>query len=423
MNTTCAAPKLDEASSSEPGQRLPSQCQVICVCGGLGFPLTAGASRIVNIGKALRAGGIGLRVLHCGPSPVPRNTERAGVYEGIPFQYTACVKKPKSAPARFLVYIWALAGLTARLVRLWPERRRTVVYMYIMHGPLLLYVGWLCRLLGFPLVQEMCEWFPQEDCYSGLTKWIYRKAIFRQATGFLVISKMIERHVRERSAAANPSLLIHRLPCIVDSGRFLAAPPRDRNGDVPHFVWCGVGWRDDALFLVRALRRVELAGYRAKLRMMGAFTDYEPDLIPNYAREQGLSPDALVLMGCVDDRTLVESYNSSTALLLPLWDDKRSRTRLPNKLGEYLASGRPVITGKMGDLLDFLEDGVSAYIGEPGDERQFAENMIAVLRDPARAAEIGAAGQRACLKTLDYRAHTDSLAKFFTACVERRAGA
>jgi len=57
--------------------------QVICICGGCGFPLTASAARIINIGKALQAAGFGFRLLHCGPSPVPLNTQKSGVYQGI----------------------------------------------------------------------------------------------------------------------------------------------------------------------------------------------------------------------------------------------------------------------------------------------------------------------------------------------------
>jgi hypothetical protein len=45
--------------------------------------------------------------------------------------------------------------------------------------------------------------------------------------------------------------------------------------------------------------------------------------------------------------------------------------------------------------------------------------MIAILRDPDRADQIGAAGQRCCLEHLDYRVHSDSLAKFFMECIER----
>src|SRR5262249_55893384 len=143
------------------------------------------------------------------------------------------------------------------------------------------------------------------------------------------------------------------------------------------------------------LAQINREGYRSKLRIVSAnYLLWVPDDIRQYAREQGLPEDHIEFMGRVDDRTLEGCYKSATALLLPMWDDDKSRTRIPNKMAEYLASGRPVVTCKVGDLSDFLVDGVNAYVAEPGAEREFADRMIAILRDPDRADEIGAAGQQ-----------------------------
>jgi glycosyltransferase involved in cell wall biosynthesis len=59
---------------------------------------------------------------------------------------------------------------------------------------------------------------------------------------------------------------------------------------------------------------------------------------------------------------------------------------------------------------------VNAYLGETGNERDFADRMVAVLRDPERADQIGAAGQKAAIAHLDYRGHITRLAQFFTRC-------
>ena len=61
---------------------------------------------------------------------------------------------------------------------------------------------------------------------------------------------------------------------------------------------------------------------------------------------------------------------------------------------------------------------MNAYLGKPGDERDFADKMIAVLEYPDQAEQIGAGGQNVCLAHLDYRAHVDGLAKFFVRCIE-----
>jgi glycosyltransferase involved in cell wall biosynthesis len=290
-----------------------------------------------------------------------------------------------------------------------------------MEGPLVLYAGILCRLLGFPVVQEMCEWFPGDATRPALTHWLYRKVIFAQATGILVISKWLEGRVRQRSIVANPRLLIHLLPSMVDSQRFVNAS-RHTEGTataIPYFLWCGIGYTEDVLFLIRALALVNREGYRCKLRIISAaFLLWGPQTIIDYAAKQGLPPEAIDLMGCVDDRTLEMSYKSAAALLLPLWDDDMSRARMPNKLAEYLASGRPAITCKVGDLLDFLIPGTNAYLARPGDEQDFANKMIEVLLDPSRADRIGAAGQRTCISRFDYRSQIETLAQFFVQCIE-----
>jgi glycosyltransferase involved in cell wall biosynthesis len=280
-------------------------------------------------------------------------------------------------------------------------------------------------LLSIPLVQEMNEWFPSFR-ESKFVHWLYRKPIFAMATGVLVISKPIERRVQELSAVANPRLSIHLLPSMVDSDRFVAAAQsqEDAMETVPHFLWCGVGYTGDVLFLIRVLAMVNREGYRCRLRMICAgFLDWKPETMLDYAAEQGLPCDAVHFLVGLDDLTLASCYKSAAAHLLPMWDDEKSRTRLPNKLAEYLASGRPVITSAVGDLQDFLVDDVNAYIGAPGSERDFADNMISVLQDPDRADRIGAAGQRTCIDRMDYRFQIDSLSKFFVRCIDDRKAA
>jgi glycosyltransferase involved in cell wall biosynthesis len=393
--------------------------EVVCVCGGYGFPLgNASASRIATVGKTLQTTGVPFSLLHCGPSPDPINTSRSGVYAGIPFQYTTTVTRPRNIVARSFVYLRALVGLAFRLVRLRKARRRTLVYLYIGDGPMNLLVGSICRLIGLPVVQELCEWILGEPGCSRFNRWLYKGAIFEQATGALVISKAIEGRVRALSPRVNPKLLIHRLPAIVDARRFAASERRYfQPPAIPEFVYCGT-WLKDVFFLLRTFRLVQDRGFYCRLKLVGGWAPEKEQAIRVYMAELGVATDDVVMMGYVDDPTLEDCYRNATALLAPLWDDDRSKTRLPNKLAEYLASGRPVVTCRVGDLTDFLTAGVNVYLAEPGDARALADRMIDVLRDPERASRIGAAGQEVCLSYLDYRAHARTLADFFSDCVQ-----
>src|SRR5690349_6262726 len=103
----------------------PVKDQVVCICGGYGFPLgNASAARIIVVGKALQRAGLEFHLLHCGPSPVPINNRKSGVYEGIPFEYTTWVTRPQNWLARILVYARGLVGLTSRLLSLKFSKKR-----------------------------------------------------------------------------------------------------------------------------------------------------------------------------------------------------------------------------------------------------------------------------------------------------------
>lgn len=411
-----------EQQRPQAGQ-VSSACEVVCVCGGFGFPYggTGTTGRIKNLGKALQVAGVKFRLLHCGPSPVAANTQRSGVFEGLPFEYTTTLRRPANAPARWLVYLRAVVGLTIRLVQLRPARHRTVICLLTLKGPETLCFGWLCRLLGLRMVQELSEWWPGEPSCSAFTKWLYRKRLWKNATGgVLVISKEVEKRAREAAVGYRPAMRIHRFPMVVDVQEFNGASRHtDRDaGTDPFFLWCGAvdGWHSAVEFLIRATGLVRAARYRPKLIILGLCSERWRAILIDYAMQHGLSADEIVLTGFVDERRREALYRSAAALLLPLPDDDRSRTRIPNKLGEYLASGTPVVTCKIGDLVDFLTNGVNAYLAEPSNEQDFAEQMISVLRDPAAARRIGAAGREACLNYLDYRVHATALAQFFGDC-------
>ena len=68
------------------------------------------------------------------------------------------------------------------------------------------------------------------------------------------------------------------------------------------------------------------------------------------------------------------SFSSSTpaahGLLIPLFDDVRSTARFPTKIGEYLASGRPIVTTAVGEMPRYFEDGVTAFISAPDDPQE-----------------------------------------------------
>jgi glycosyltransferase involved in cell wall biosynthesis len=247
--------------------------------------------------------------------------------------------------------------------------------------------------------------------------------MFSLSHGTLVISTLIEERVRSIAQRTKRPLIIQRTPILVDMREF---HPDDTvssrsSEDIPQFVWCGgvASYPQDIEFMIRALARVSRRGLKCQLTIVGGVREDTRRRVLEYARVNGVA-ETVVLTGFINDRRLDALYQSAAALLLPLFDDDRSRTRMPTKLGGYLASGTPVITCGVGDLTNLLSHERSAYVGAPGDEHAFAENMCSVLRDRVAARQIGAAGRRVCEAEIHYEVHSERLGDFFSACIRGR---
>jgi glycosyltransferase involved in cell wall biosynthesis len=120
--------------------------------------------------------------------------------------------------------------------------------------------------------------------------------------------------------------------------------------------------------------------------------------------------DQVVLPGLVARDVLLTAYHNARALLLPLFGDAQSQARFPTKLGEYLLSGRPVVTSATGEVPSLLTHCETAFIAPPDSTEAFAEAINVALNEPEVASRVGQAGRKLAVDRLDYRAHGAVLA-------------
>lgn len=66
---------------------------------------------------------------------------------------------------------------------------------------------------------------------------------------------------------------------------------------------------------------------------------------------------------------------------------------LPRVYLEALASGVPVVGTNVDGAAEVVRDGVNGYLVEPGDVGRMAKEVLALLRDPERARQMGRQGQ------------------------------
>lgn len=103
-----------------------------------------------------------------------------------------------------------------------------------------------------------------------------------------------------------------------------------------------------------------------------------------------------------DDEYYSELYNSDI-LCMTRTSSAFANAGFPYKLGEYLATGIPVIATDVSDIGLYLKDKTSAVIIEPESPQAIAEAIEYLIADPARAEKIGTCGKEVARQNFDVR--------------------
>jgi glycosyltransferase involved in cell wall biosynthesis len=329
-----------------------------------------------------------------------RNTSVGGVADGIAFRYTtgSTTRSDSFAQRRWR----ELRGYAGAVLDLW-QRRRTghLDCVYLASLPerwqpgVWLLLRWL-RRMRVPVVVELNE-LPSEAAW--LPDRLSRPfSHLDGAAGAVAISEWLRDWVATEALRIGREVDVVEVPIVVDPAEHETA---SLPADPPMLVYSASDEYGRAVtFILRALRTVWHAHPDCELTVTGM----RPATVAALLAAEGLPEhDPRVHpVGYVEREQLVRLYGAATALLIPLFDDLRSRARFPTKIGEYLASSRPVATTAVGEVERFFSDGETACVSPPGDPEAFGRNLTALLDDPAVATSIGAAGRRLAVERFDY---------------------
>lgn len=109
---------------------------------------------------------------------------------------------------------------------------------------------------------------------------------------------------------------------------------------------------------------------------------------------------------------LKEIYGSSLGLIIPMDPESIADiARFSQKIAEYVATGRPIITNKVGELPYYFKDRISAYFTEY-DSEGFFRVMIEMLEDRETANTIGKQGFIVGKQHFDYKVNAKELTEF-----------
>lgn len=341
-----------------------------------------------------------------------RNPEVIGERNGIPFEYL--LGKTQASPNKF-------RRIFDRFALTWTARRRMVeaadkrmlngLYFYTSSSKLdfeRFVVRRLAKKYKIPVVIDLCEapW-----CFKT-SQTVVEKHVspLWGADGVICISHFLADWVWQENIRTGRNVRSLEIPILVDVNELkpVATPPP---GKIVLFAG-SPGYDETLRFLVAVMEVVWERHPDCNLVITGGATAATLGMMTRG------SSGRIRYAGFLERSVLLQEYSASSVLAIPLFDDVRSHARFPSKLGEYLASGRPVVTNQVGEIARYLEDDISAYVTPARDVVAFAKAICRLLDDPASGQVVGMNGRKVAEQHFHYANYGSKLCEFFSSMAD-----
>jgi glycosyltransferase involved in cell wall biosynthesis len=79
----------------------------------------------------------------------------------------------------------------------------------------------------------------------------------------------------------------------------------------------------------------------------------------------------------------------------------------PTKLFEYMATGRPIVASRVGQIADVLQDGESALLVPPDDAHALCDAILRLVDDACLRSRLGEAARRAAVERHTWRQNAE----------------
>lgn len=216
-------------------------------------------------------------------------------------------------------------------------------------------------------------------------------------SGLFLISQNLKDYYCSKGIDAHR---IHIINMTVDVDRFKNL---NKQQCEPYIAYCGSAFnnKDGVDELIKAFAIFNQSFPDVKLYIIGS-TRKSSEMSANLELINTLGvQDSVVLTGSVDSERIPQLLKNAMALALDRPANKQAHYGFPTKLGEYLMTENPVIVTNVGNIRDFLEDQLTAYIAEPQNPSAFAGKLKMVFSSYEDAKRVGRRGYDVALKHFD----------------------
>jgi len=348
------------------------------------------------------------------------NIKTSGYHENVKFKYTC---NTSTKPPRFLAR--RKAGLIGyiNIIRYVISNRNLVNAIidggmpYLIHK--ILFTR-LANILGMIIIQEKSEFpfFKKQSAKISVKLYqkFYNFLVPKLYDGIFVISEKLFDYYKSRIRKRSKLLLI---PVLVNVNEYKEYKISDRKLTI---VSAGSlsQLKDGTLTLINAFSRMLERFPDYKLICVGGNPDSKEFFTAMSLAERLNIKESVEFTGFIPREELIRFQKEAAVLVLAKPSSLHADHCFPTKVGEYLATGNPVVVTNTGEISKFLTDQENAFLAEPDSEKSLVEKLSSVLINYEEAIRIGKRGLRLAETEFDYKIFGKPIIEFIEKLMESR---
>ncbi len=279
----------------------------------------------------------------------------------------------KSVIGKILFYLSLI-----KLFKFSLSKKRTVIFLRTI-SPLTAVIVWVSTFFNRACIAIERNEYP-DTIVKGNSKikiFLYEKLILTWHYKIIdVFFLMTDALVEYYSPHTRKKCLIVKLPMTVDFERFEKIEPYFL--DEPYIFYAGSLSEEkdgvDGLIDSFGILHKEYQHYKL-LIAGGTKTGKREEEIRLKIKKNGLE-NKIFLLGKIPNNEIPSYLLGSSILVLPRPDSLQAKGGFPTKLGEYLASGKPVVVTRVGEIPKYLTDDEVYFI----DPNNLKDDLLVKLR-------------------------------------------
>lgn len=238
-----------------------------------------------------------------------------------------------------------------------------------------------------------------------LKKWMYENLIlswhYRLFSLLFVMTDELEQFFKNHVSSTT---FLQKLPMTVDVERFdLTFPIPER----PYVFYAGSlsEKKDGVESLICAFSEIQNTFPDLELKIAGSAVNNAEEAKLHELVIQKSSENRIHFLGNVDRNLIPEYLSSAKILVLPRPDSRQARGGFPTKLGEYLASGKPVIVTRVGEIPQILTEEQVFFISPDQIVQELKDKIIYIMEHEEHALNVGLEGKKAAIEKFSLHAN------------------